>query len=234
MVMERKAGWNEMRRKQKKRTAALLCGLLGCLCFGAGDWLMIYGDTAYSGTLSWLTVGAAQIAPWRNTLAMALAFPGIVSYGIALFSVAAFLSDETDRRRYRTITVFSLTPWLCLHLFYIMILYTFAWMSGNGYEAAALPVSEALFTHLAWLVPLSEAFMLPPYLYWGWLLLRGKSVFPKWMALSNPLVFYGVLKLLTLLMPDIPFRLAFTNGLMSESMVLWFGGMLVWNNKFYE
>ena len=73
--------------------------------------------------------------------------------------------------------------------------------------------------------------MLPPYLYWGWLLLRGNSIFPRWVALSNPLVFYGVLKLLTLLMPDVPFRLAFTNGLMSESMALWFGSMLVWNKK---
>ena len=158
---------------------------------------------------------------------MAIAFPGIIFYGIALFSIAAFLSDEKARKRYQALTAFSLTPWLCLHLFYIMILYTFAWMFGNGYEAAALPVSEALFAHLAWLVLISEAFMLPPYLYWSWLLLRGRSIFPKWMALSNPLVFYGVLKLLTLLMPDVPFRLAFTNGLMSESMVLWFGSMLV-------
>ena len=62
-------------------------------------------------------------------------------------------------------------------------------------------------------------------------MLRERSIFPKWMVLSNPLVFYGVLKLLTLLMPDVPFRLAFTNGLMSESMALWFGGMLVWNKK---
>ncbi|MBD5119317.1 MAG: hypothetical protein HDT37_09485, partial [Clostridiales bacterium] len=186
-----------MRNRQSKLTAALLCGLLGCLCFGGGDWLMLYGDTAYSGSLPWLTVGAAQISPWRNDLAMVLAFPGIILYGIALFSIAAFLSDEKDSRRYRAITAFSLTPWLCLHLFYIMILYTFAWMSGNGYEAAALTVCEALFTHLAWLVPISEAFMLPPYLYWSWLLLRGRSIFPKWMALSNPLVFYGVLKLLT-------------------------------------
>ena len=216
-----------MCKEQKKLTAALLCGLLGCLCFGGGDWLMIYGDTAHSGALSWLTAGTAQISSWRNNLAMAIAFPGIIFYGIALFSIAAFLSDEKARKRYQALTAFSLTPWLCLHLFYIMILYTFAWMFGNGYEAAALPVSEALFAHLAWLVPISEAFMLPPYLYWSWLLLQGRSIFPKWMALLNPLVFYGVLKLLTLLMPDAPFRLAFTNGLMSESMVLWFGSMLI-------
>ena len=231
-TMNQKSGCDEMRKEQKKLTAALLCGLLGCLCFGSGDWLMIYGNTAYGGALSWLTEGVAQIAPWRNNLAMALAFPGIIFYGIALFSIAAFLSDKKDRKRYQTLTAFSLTPWLCLHLFYIMILYTFAWMSGNGYEAAALTVSEALFTHFAWLVPISEAFMLLPYLYWGWLLLRERSIFPKWMVLSNPLVFYGVLKLLTLLMPDVPFWLAFTNGLMSESMALWFGSMQIWNKKY--
>lgn len=214
---------------KRKIKLALLCGLLGCFCFGAGDWLMLYGDTAYRGSLPWLTAGAAEIAPWRNSLAMALAFPGIILYGIALFAIAAYLKKEGQRRVYRCLTAFSLTPWLCLHLFYIMILYGFAWMNGSGYEAEALPVSEALFFHLSWLVIVSEALMLPPYIYWLWLLARGSSIFPKGMALSNPLIFYVLLKLLTMLMPDSAFRLAFTNGLMSESMLLWFGSMLLWS-----
>ncbi|MCD7886664.1 MAG: hypothetical protein LUG44_03450 [Clostridiales bacterium] len=213
----------------KKITLALLCGLLGCVCFGAGDWLMLYGDTAYSGTISWLTVGVAEIAPWRNNLAMALAFPGIVLYGVALFAIRKLITGEGQQKVYHYLTVFSLTPWLCLHLFYIMILYGFAWMSGNGYAAGAIPVSEAVFSHFSWLVPVSEALMLPPYLYWGWLVLRKQSVLPRQMALSNPLIFYGLLKILTLLMPDNSFRMAFTNGLMSESMVLWFGSILAWS-----
>ena len=152
-----------MRLKTKgKINFSLLCGILGCFCFGVGDWLMLYGDTAYRGSLSWLTVGAAEIAPWRNTLAMALAFPGMIFYGIALFAIAAYLKEERQRKVYHYLTAFSLTPWLALHLFYIMILYAFAWMSRNGYEAAALPVSEALFAHLSWLVIVSEALMLPP------------------------------------------------------------------------
>ncbi len=112
-----------------------------------------------------------------------------------------------------------------------MILYGFAWMSGNGYETAALPVSEALFSHLAWIVPVSEVLTLPPYLYWAYLVLRKYSVLPKWMALANPLMFYALLKLLTLLMPESSFRLAFTNGLMSEAMALWFGSMLIWTGR---
>lgn len=213
---------------RQKMLAALLCGILGCICFGAGDWLMIYGDTAHTGTLSWLTAGAARIPPWRNALAMALSFPGILFYGIALFAVAQFLRKEKKRKVYRCLTIFSLTPWLCLHLFYIMILYLFAWLSGNGYEAAALPAAEALFRHLAWLVPVSEVIMLPPYVYWFCLLVSGKSVFPRAMAISNPLVIYGLLKLITALMPEGAFRLAFTNGLMSESMAIWFGSLILW------
>lgn len=216
---------------RNRTAAALLCGLLGCLCFGAGDWLMLYGNTTHHGSLSWLTEGAAAIPAWRNGLAMALSFPGILLYGVALFAIAAFLREERQRRVYRYLTAFGLTPWIALHLFYIMILYGFAWMHGNGYEAAALPVSEAIFEHLSWFVIASEALMLPPYVYWAYLLFRGRSHFPKWMALCNPLVFYAALKAATRCMPDGAFRMGFLNGLMSESMALWFGSMLLWTRR---
>lgn len=219
------------RNAKRKIELALLCGLLGCLCLGAGDWLMLYGDTAHQGSLFWLTEGAAAIPTWRNGLAMALSFPGILLYGIALFATAALLKEERQRSIYRYLTAFSLTPWLALHLFYILILYGFAWMRTNGFAAAALPVSEALFGHFSWIVAVSEVLMLPPYFYWAYLLLRGKSHFPRWMAVSNPLIIYGILKAVTLFMPDSAFRLAFTNGLMSESMALWFSGMLIWMEK---
>ena len=80
---------------------------------------MMYGDTAHDGSVYWLTRGAAQIPAWRNKLAMALAFPEIIFYGIAL------------------------------HLFYIMILYAFSWLSAGSYAEAALPLGEALFAHFS-------------------------------------------------------------------------------------
>ena len=47
------------------------------------------------------------------------------------------------------------------------------------------------------------------------------------MAFTNVLVIYAVLKGVSLLLPVSAFRLGFTNGLMSESMILWFGIMLI-------
>ena len=42
------------------------------------------------------------------------------------------------------------------------------------------------------------------------------------MAFNNPLVFYMILKLISMVMSDKPYRLAFINGLMSESMAVVF------------
>ena len=56
-------------------------------------------------------------------------------------------------------------------------------------------------------------------------------MFPKRMAFSSPIMFYLVLKGVSLLMPFSAFRLAFTNGLMSEAMFLWFLSMLLWSTK---
>lgn len=187
---------------------------------------MMYGDTAHSGNLYWLTNGVADIAEWRNSLAMLLAFPGIVFYGIALFNIAVYFNAEKHRKVYRTMTAFSLTPWLCLHIFYIIILYTFSYMMNNGYSEAALPVCEAVFNHLSWVVMLSEVFMLPPFVYIFYLTVRNKTAFSKWFAFANPLIIYVILYAVKSIMPDTPFRIGFTNGLMSESMIIWFALML--------
>ncbi|MBQ9687403.1 MAG: hypothetical protein IJV41_12795 [Oscillospiraceae bacterium] len=214
-----------------KRKLALVCGLLGCLCYGGGDWLMMYGDPTHAGSLIWLTTGTAQIPLWRYDLALALAFPGIILYGIALFAVETYILADKERKVYHYLNAFGLTPWIALHLFYIMILVLFAWLNANGFAADALTICEGLFHSLSWLVPISEALMLPVFLYWFYLQITGKTAFPKAMAFTNVLILFALLKLVSGLLPVSAFRLGFTNGLMSESMILWFGILLIWETK---
>lgn len=45
-----------MCHERKIIIGSLLCGILGCFCLGAGDWLMIYGDTTYMGSISWIPI----------------------------------------------------------------------------------------------------------------------------------------------------------------------------------
>ena len=73
--------------------------------------------------------------------------------------------------------------------------------------------------------------MLPVFIYWFYLQITGRTVFPRRYAFTNVLIIFAVLKGLTLLMPVSAFRLGFTNGLMSESMVIWFAFMLAFDRR---
>ena len=149
-----------MEIEKRKIAIALVCGMLGCLCFGGGDWLMLYSDTAHEGTLYWLTHGAEQIPAWRNTLAMALTFSGIILYGIALFALTDFIRAKKERKVYRTLTAFGLALWI------------------------ALPLGEVLFAHFSWAPLVSEILMLPSFLYWFYFQNMRKTVFPKGMDIN--------------------------------------------------
>lgn len=172
--------------------------------------------------------GTAEISERRNSLAMLLSFPGIIFYGIVLFSISDFIRENRQKKIYKTLTSFGLTPWLSLHLFYIMILFLFSWLNGNGYADIAMPACEALFKHLSWIVTLSEVFMLTPFIYWFYLQITKKTVFPRVSAFTNILFIYAVMYIIKMLLPDSPFRLGFTNGLMSESMIIWFVIVFIW------
>ena len=205
----------------KKHILLLALGMAGCLLLAASDWLMIYGDPSYQGALAWLTTGAAAIPPARNAVAMAISFPAVLLYCFGLFAVRYFLSGQR-RKTYCALTVAGLTPWLCLHLFYVMILFLFAWLQGQGQQAMAYAACEALFSQFQWIIPLAEVIMILPYVYLFVLAVRGRTSLPRWTAINNPLVLYLILSLGKLIFPSTAWKLAYTNGLMSEAMLLWF------------
>ena len=89
-----------MNKENGKRTLMIsfICEMPGCLCHGSGDWLMIYGVPAHSGS---------DIPPWRKSLAMFLAFPVMIFYGIGLLNAGRFITDKRGAAVYRTLNIFG-------------------------------------------------------------------------------------------------------------------------------
>lgn len=209
-------------RISSKITWALLAGIVGAILMAAGDWLMIYGDVTAKGSISWLTEGVAGIPTWRNSLAMFFAFPGIGFYAIALFALKDVFVFERNSKVYRGLTAIGLTPWLAIHLFYSMMLFAFAWLRGNGQGKIAFSLVGATVEQFWWIIPVGEAIMCLPFIYLFLASLTGKTRFGKAMAINNPLFILAILKGVTMLIGSSPIQLAFTNGLMSESMIIFF------------
>ena len=135
-----------------KVTLVFAIGMLGALLMALGDWIMIYGETSFEGSLAWLTAGAAEISPERNSFAMILAIPAILCYSVGLFSIRYFIREQFEQRVYSVLTAIGLLPWLCLHFFYVIILFVFGWLHTKGHEVLALEVGEAMFGQFSWLV----------------------------------------------------------------------------------
>ena len=206
----------------KKLSMMFAVGILGCILMAASDWLMIWGDTAFEGNLAWLTLGVAKIPEWRNALAMGFAFPAVILYAVGLLNMSYLIKDHKDKMIYSALTAIGFTPWLCIHLLYTMILFGFSFIYNSVSADLAYEVCEAMFSQFTFVVLLGQVIMLLPFIYLFVITLRKKTVFPKWMCINNPLIIYVVLKAITMIMPDTAFRLAFTNGLMSEAMLIWF------------
>ena len=218
----------------KKITVFLIIGIIGCILMGAGDWLMIYGNTSYGGNLSWLTIGVAEIEPWRNSLAMFLSFPAVIFYSIALFAIKHFFTDGSAGKIYTSLTAVGLTPWLCIHLLYVVIMYVFSWLFQNGRTELSYKTAEALFEQFSWIIPVGEIIMILPFIYFLIAIILEYTVFPRWMALNNPLIIFMIMKGITVFMNNDAFKLAFTNGLMSESMLIFFIILIIGGVKYHR
>ena len=99
-------------------------------------------------------------------------------------------------------------------------------MNKNGYSSQAIPICEGLYSQLSWFVILCEAIIVPVFIYWFYLQIKGKTIFSKGFAFTNVIFIFIILKTIYKLFPTNAYSLGFLNGLMSESMIIWFGFML--------
>lgn len=211
---------------RRRAVLSLGTGLAGAVLIVLSDWLMIFGDAAYDGELFWLTEGVKNIPAWRSTLALVIFLPGVIFCAGALFSLEPWLKPGKRRAWWRYLTAYSLIPWLALHLLFMLILFLYAWLSQNGFAAAALPACTALFRHFYWLIPAGSLLIVLPFGFWLLCVLRGQSFLPRPWAAANPLIFFLLLVPLRLFLPQSPWRPALANSLMSLALFFFFLALL--------
>ena len=103
-----------------------------------------------------------------------------------------------------------------------MILSLFSWMNKNGFKEQAIPVCEGLFYQLSWVIIISEIMIIPVFIYWFYLQIKGKTIFPKGYAFTNVIFIYIIMELIIKFIPNSSFLLGLKCGSMNESMLIWF------------
>ena len=64
--------------------------------------------------------------------------------------------------------------------------------------------------------------IIPVFIYWFYLQIKGKTIFPRRYTFTNVIFIYIIMELIIKFIPNSAFRLGLKCGSMNESMFIWF------------
>eukprot|EP00833_Pecoramyces_ruminatium_P014056 jgi/Orpsp1_1/1188088/evm.model.d7180000062376.1 len=188
--------------------------MFGSLCYSICDWIIIYGDpTSLSDKAYILTKGTAQIGGWCYVTSMVLAYPCTILSLIGICAYEKYIPNKKHKTIYHWLNFISFTTWLAFHLSFVINLYAFQFMMKNGYQDAAVPVSEAIYSHFSWITIASEILILPSFLYLLYLIVTGRTTLSRKMSLVHSIPIIVVLFIIDAFLPKSGFKNSFTNAI---------------------
>ena len=121
-----------------------LLGLVGCVLFGIGDWLLGYVDPQpVSELFSVLKTGhGMDYALWKITLTLVLGAIGVPFMMAGCMRMANLVTDEKRKNTLKWSMILLPVGWLLIHFTVSCGIYTYAWNLQKGDPALALRMAE--------------------------------------------------------------------------------------------
>jgi len=211
----------------------MFLGMIGSIIFATSDYLTSYGDpTPLSNKVMFYTVGVSQIPGWRNNLAMITSILSVIPFGIGLFYLENFITSERNKKIYHYTLSFSFTGWLFLHYFFTTLFYTLHYLMTKGYKDIAIPISEALYSHFFWVLPTCLVIISIPHAYYFWLMIKGDTIFSRYMAFLHHSILSYVLYGIDVFFPEGAFKAGFFFASGNQSSVLFFAILIIYFSFF--
>lgn len=108
-----------MNLKVKRKTKlTLLCGLLGCMCFGVGDWLLGYVDPTPIGENIFYFISAGHgvgYDAWKIVVTLVMAMVGMCFLIPGMVSIADVAQKSGERSLLRYLFMLCAVGWIVIH-----------------------------------------------------------------------------------------------------------------------
>ena len=208
----------------KNNSRALwICGIIGCLLFGTGDWLLGFTDPGIvSEKFSVIKAGngadydLARIV-WTLTLGTAGMFFLIPGFR----AQADILRDEKRKPLFRFLMTLCTVSWIVIHTTVSAGIYVYSWCMHRGDSELAQALTLDVMALFQPMQIIAYIFLAVPLIVQIADIVRGKTVCGKTAVLFSPLVWMAVFAGTAKILPPSPFA----NGLDTFCMN---GGMTVW------
>lgn len=199
-------------------------GIIGCLLFGVGDWLLGFVDPAKveGDVFYFISAGhGADYADWKIVVTLVCAVIGVLFLSQGCVHIADYMTGEKEKAGARRVFTHLTYPWLMIHFTVTIMVFTYSYLCKNvGSEQAAM-MSKYMDELFDPFVLLSYGIVLVVFADMIIVIARGKTILKRREAFFSPVTWICVIGLVSMLLPES----AFSKGLYAFCMN---GGMIIW------
>ena len=201
-----------------------LQGIIGCLLFGIGDWLLGYVDpTDVTGDVFYfISAGHGADYPVRKlTVTMISAVIGVLFMQQGCVHISDVMKDEKDKAGAARVFTFLTYAWLVIHFVVASNVFAYSYICRNFGSEQAAQFSKELGKILDPCLYISYFIFIVAMIDLILVIAKGRTYLSRREAFFTPLTWICLIGGVSLLLPES----AFSKGLYTFCMN---GGLMIW------
>lgn len=218
------------RKAKRKINLTLLCGILGSLCFGVGDWLLGYVDPTPIGEDIFYFIRAGHGAgydPWKIVVTLVMAMAGICFLIPGMTGSAEVVRKSGTRKLLRYLFLLCAAGWIVIHFGVAVNVLVFSLAERAGGRELAVSLSHDMGSACLLFLYCAYVFVAAALITLMILILRGKTRLKRTAALFTPAVPMGIISVVSGLLPASPFAYGLSTFCMNGGLIVWFVYLLL-------
>lgn len=212
----------------------IIFGIIGCLCFGIGDWLLGYvapapieGDVFY-----FIRVGhGAEYNLSKAAFTLALAMAGMCFLHPGFVHISDIAKDEKTKRSLGYAFGLCSVGWLTLHILVSVNVLAFAQAEKSGGRELAVTLSGSLGNAGMAALCCAGLFISVPLIMLCVDILRRKTYMERAEVFFTPLIPMAVILIAARILPQSPFSYGLYTFCMNGGMLVWLMYLFVMNRR---
>ena len=201
-----------------------LCGMIGAMCFGIGDWLLGYVDPGIvNESFSVIKAGhGAGYDLFKITLTLLFGAIGGPFLMLGCMKMADLITEEKKKKNFRFWMALLPVGWLIIHFTVSVFIYAYSWSMQNGMSETAEKLAADIEHMMQPAQIVSYLFIGIPLVLLIVYVLRGKTVLKKRSQFFTPLLWMALLSGLKFVIPASPFSNGIDTFCMNAGLIIWF------------
>ena len=201
-----------------------LCGIIGAVCFGIGDWLLGYVDPGIvNESFSVIKAGhGADYDLFKITITLLFGAIGVPFLMLGCVKMADLIMEEKKKKTFRFWMALLPVGWLIIHFTVSISIYVYSWCMHSGTAETAEKLATDIIQMMQPTQMVSWFFAGIPLVLLIIYVLRGKTVLKKRSQFFTPLLWMAILSGLKFVIPASPFSNGIDTFCMNAGLIIWF------------